>query len=87
MATTITAHFIEKGHPRIYPIYPIYPIYTYIYPIFYAKDCVVERDAAAGQPSHPAIQQRGSRGPAQAVALLAHLVVSGGFAGGAALAM
>ena len=31
--------------------------------IFYAKDCVVERDAAAGQPpgqsSHPAARARG----------------------------
>ena len=37
-------------------------IYIYILYIFYAKDCVVERDAAAGQPpgqsSHPAARAR-----------------------------
>ena len=38
-------------------------IYIYIYSIhilyiFYTKDCVVERDAAAGQPSHPAARPR-----------------------------
>ena len=40
-------------------------IYIYIYSIhilyiFYKKNCVVDRDAAAaGQPSHPAIQELG----------------------------
>ena len=66
--------FFKNGQITVYvypyiriPVYHIYNIYIYIYIyiysihilyIFYAKDCVVERDAAAGQPpgqsSHPA---------------------------------
>jgi hypothetical protein len=43
----------------IYIIYIIHILY-----IFYAENCVVDRDAAAaGQPSHPVIQELGPGAP------------------------
>ena len=56
---------IDFGKNNIY----IYKYSIHILYIFYAKDCVVERDAAAGQPpgqpSHPAALDPGpgTKGP------------------------
>ena len=58
----LTKKHVPGKKTCIYSIYRIY--YIHILYICYAENCVVDRDAAAaGQPSHPVIQELGPGAP------------------------